>query len=339
MNSGCMNRIGFMIILIGLLTHRQSFACSNALDIGLPDEINQSTASTELNRRLLDPSTMSAIERPPLAKTLESIFCYLNIQSTSIPALTSVSQELQNIAQNIIEAPDEEAKGQAIIDLNNVVNRDAGTAYVEFPTVENKSYAIDLYADLIEPNCSNELSSDCAQSLNLAAHLWWIAGYARAIPDHFNDANIIDSLAFNDRLNKKWLSYKDDTILLWPQEVLLNSLAFRQEDKGFTEPPAYKLLALRPSLGLSYLSDEDHRIQPTLNVDLLGIYWWKYGGEKGVKAQPGKGVSLSMIWDGNDTAYGLSYHHNPRWSATIASGDDNDVVVSISFQLAAWLLR
>ena len=120
---------------------------------------------------------------------------------------------------------------------------------------------------------------------------------------------------------------------------MLNSLVFNPDKEGLNEPPSYKLLSLRPAIGLSYLSDENHHIQPTLNIDLLGIYWWKYGGEDGASAQAGRGVAATLILDGSDTALGLTYHHNPKWSATIAHGDDNDLVVSISFQLASWFLK
>ncbi|MFT4629599.1 MAG: hypothetical protein ACI8PV_000713 [Dinoroseobacter sp.] len=138
---------------------------------------------------------------------------------------------------------------------------------------------------------------------------------------------------------RKWQSYKDDTILLWPQEVLLNSLVFNPDQKGLSEAPNYKLLSLRPALRLSYLSDAKHHFQPTLNVDLLAVYWWRYGEPDGASAQPGRGIAATLIVDGSDTALGLTYHHNPKWSATIAQGDDNDLMVSLSFQLASWFLK
>ena len=314
-------------------------ACLSIDELKTPSSLTQQQATQLLDQWLLNPFARPVADRPRPAPTVSEIKCYLLEQSNKLPILSRVAPELERIATTILEAENAEQRGAAIIKLNDLVNRDAGTAFVLLPDESGSSVEFDLFKDFLGPSCSTVSSPNCANSYSLAAHLWWIAGYYRSIPDYYNDENIIDSLAFNERLNKKWLSYKDDTILLWPQEVLLNSLVFKQEDRGFTEPPSYKLLSLRPSIGLSYLSDEDHHIQPTLNVDLLGIYWWKYGGADGVMAQPGRGLATTLIWDGRDTALGLTYHHNPKWSATIAQGDDNDLVLSISFQLAAWFLN
>ena len=334
-----MNFNRLLLILTLLLAAFKTHACEELLESKFSAPLDRQLASSQLAKIILKQQSLAAAQKPPLQETLDSIYCYLENQSELHPQLSGVKSQLKKITDGIGSGDEEPKRKQAIVELSSQINRDAGTGYVEFPSESDLPYTVGLYDEIIDANCGESPTLKCASSLNYAAHLWWIATYMRTIPDYFNDQNIVDSLSFNERLNDKWRSYKDDTILLWPQEVLLNSIVFNQEARGFTEPPAYKLMALRPSLGLSYLSDESHRIQPTLNVDLFGVYWWKYGGERGAKARGGKGLAMSAIWDGSDVAYGLSYHHNPKWSATIASGSDNDVVISISFQLAAWLLR
>ena len=330
------------VILLLITITNNGYACSSLstplLKLNVPASLTKEQATQQLDQWLLSLSAKHATNTSKPEPTLELINCYLTEKSVSSPKLSTVAPALHNIASLIVNAQTVEQRDSAIISLNRTVNRDAGSGFVQFPNGADSTIEVDLYQDFVNSNCTDSSSSACSEAFSLAAHLWWFAAYYRSIPDFYNDENIISSLAFNDRLNKKWLSYKDDTILLWPQEVLLNSLVFKQQERGFTEPPSYKLLSLRPSIGLSYLTDESHHIQPTLNIDLLGIYWWKYGGDNSVTAQPGKGLATTLIWDGRDTAFGLTYHHNPKWSATIAHGKDNDLILSISFQLAHWLL-
>jgi len=199
------------------------------------------------------------------------------------------------------------------------------------------SMQINLFNRFIDQHCQADASLECTKSTQLAQNLWHIVGEYRALSDQLNQGDKVASLAFNDKLDRQWRSYKNDTILLWPQEVLLNSIVYQPSQKGLSSPPNYKLLSLRPSIGLSYLSNQSHRIQPTINVDLLGVYWWQYD-QDGI-AKKGRGISASLVWDGDDSAYGITYHHTPKWSFTMAKGDDNDLVVSVSFQLAHWLVN
>lgn len=326
-------------VLLLVLFVDYGLACPALIDTAPPTTLDKTGATHLLENWLRTPPAHHAQAIPKPEPTIELVDCYLKGQAITYSKLSNVAPQMKRIANAIVNAGTLTQKSAAIIELNNSVNRDAGTAFLQLPNGPHSTIELDLYEDIVNPSCSESTTENCAEAYTLAANLWWIANYFRSLPDFYNDDDIIDSLAFNQRLNKKWLSYKDDTILLWPQEVLLNSLVFKQEDHGFTEPPAYKLLSLRPSIGLTYLSDQDHKIQPTLNVDLLGIYWWKYAGEDGVMAQPGRGIAASLIWDGSDTALGMTYHHNPKWSVTIAHGNDNDVVLSVSFQLAAWFLN
>lgn len=223
-----------------------------------------------------------------------------------------------------------------ITDINRGFNRDAGTAIVLLPSERDQGTNIDLINDLIEPNCDEAQSSTCSTALSQATQLWHLVGAIRSVADQLNKQDREASRAHLDGLDKQWRSYKDDTIKLWPQEVLLSSVVHRPRDSGFSAPPNYKVLFLRPSVGFSYLSDGSPDFQPTLNVDLLGTYWWKY---KDNKAQKGRGISATLIWDGDSTAYGLTYHHSPRWSMSIATSEENDLVLSVSAQLGYWLLK
>jgi hypothetical protein len=271
--------------------------------------------------------------------TSDDAVCYLRQRLPIAKMLKPSLAPLQTLGDQVAAADTLQQKRAAVEAINSTVNRDAGTGFVMLPSDSGEPIQLSLFNDIIETNCDAEATTRCGQANELAKALWWITGEFRALSNTLNQQDKAASMVFNERLNQQWRSYKDDTIKLWPQEVFLNSLVYQPEERGLSKPPSFKLLTLRPSLGLSYLSDDDHPIQPTLNVDLLGIYWWKYGGDGGVTAQPGRGLSASLVWDGNEPAYGVTYHHNPKWSATIAHSDENDVVISISFQLAHWLLR
>jgi len=218
---------------------------------------------------------------------------------------------------------------QVIQDINRSVNRDAGTGVVVLP-IDDGSRSFNLYQDLIEQYCTDQANTKCTQATLTAIDLWQLAGIYRAFANVLNAQDKIASEQYLDSLDQQWQSYKNDTIKLWPQEVLLSSMFFRQNQDGFTAPPNYKVLALRPALGLSYLSDGSPDFRPTINVDLLGLYWWQYNNNKAGK---GRGLAASLVWAGDDTAYGITYHHNPKWSATLAHSSDNDIVLSLSFQL------
>ncbi|GHA04320.1 hypothetical protein GCM10008090_12070 [Arenicella chitinivorans] len=267
------------------------------------------------------------------------ITCVLNNKQSLYAGLESALPDIQSWFETS-QRPDLSTrdKRDLIEQINRAVTRDAGTGFVQLPSTQNAVLSIDLY-QLLARHCTDEPNTTCGQASALSQHLWQLSGQLRGIASTLNQKDVADSLTYQTKLDQQWRAYKDQTIKLWPHEVLLNSLIYQPKASGFSTPPAYKIMTLRPAIGLSYLSEADHRIQPTLNVDLLGVYWWKYQFSDRVSATPGRGIAASMVWDGSDVAYGLSYHASPQWSATIARGDDNDVVVSLSFQLAYWLFR
>lgn len=293
-------------------------------------------AQDELTSHLFSAATQASDLGKDGANVVNQIDCYLATQALDFAELDEFRGALYKRGSALFAAATKIEQNMLIEGINASVNRDAGTGFVVFPNSSNDPYEINLYDDVLANYCDDQTSLKCGTALQLAKGLWWIAGQYRSFANEFNQNAIAQSLAFNDRLERQWRSYKDDTIKLWPQEVLLNSLVYRPAERGLSAPPSFKLLTLRPSIGLSYLSDQSHHVQPTINVDLLGVYWWRY---QDAEAGPGRGLSASLVWDGDDTAYGLTYHHSPKWSVTLAQGDENDTVVSISFQLAYWFLQ
>jgi hypothetical protein len=303
---------------------------------GLDQPITAKQAQSELTNTLFANADADLADDLQGIALVERIDCYLEEQTTELSKLKEIRTALTKRGRALHNSKSAMEQGMMLEGVNAGVNRDAGTGYVVLPNIRGGRTQISLYDEVLAPSCSDKANAACAMALKQAQTLWWIAGRYRAFANNFNQQAKQKSLAFNQDLEQQWHSYKNDTIKLWPQELLLNSLVYQPSQRGLSAPPNYKLLALRPSLGLSYLSDQSHSIQPTINVDLLGVYWWNYDGPS---AGQGRGISASLIWDGDDTAYGVSYHHNPKWSATIAEGDDNDLVLSISFQLAYWFLK
>ncbi len=299
-------------------------------------ELNKAQASRRLNQIIFKPKANS-ITKDNIGDVVASIDDSLKkYREADYPSLNSVAQRLTTLGQQVADCVVQncEDKHAIVAQLNRKINRDSGTANVVLPS-DNGTRTIDLFRDVIDQYCDDTFSSKCAEASNLAITVWQAAGQYR----HFaNLLNTTDKVASNDSLtllDEQWRSYRQDTIKLWPQEVFLSSLIFQQKKDGFTPPPSSKVLALRPALGLSYLSDGSPDLRPSLNLDLLGLYWWKYNG---AKAGKGRGLAASLVWSGDDTAYGITYHHNPRWSATVAHSDENDLVLSISFQLGYALL-
>lgn len=232
-------------------------------------------------------------------------------------------------------------KQQLITTLSRSLMQDRATAYVVFPMYnpdkQIRRNELNLIELLKQGGCSEQATNQCAKSLSAAKHLWLVVQNARGWANLLNADEKQASLEFNKNLKQQWQSYRQDTVKLWPQEVLLNSIVYsRTKEQGLAAPPSSKLFFLRPSLGISYLSDDEHHLQPTINIDLLGRYWWRYQDNK---AGQGRGLSLSLIRSRDDTAYGVTYHHNPKWSATLATSDENDLVFSLSFQLGYALLK
>ena len=321
-----------ILCLSMLLICSQGMACDDPANFVQPEALSEQDAERGLSKALLNRSNT-------VSSSLKELLCKLNRDKDLLDSLGKIVTPLDDLRAAAESAETPEEKRAAILNINKSVNRDAGTGFVVFPDANGQPLQLNLFSEVIAANCLPQATSRCGRAAELAQTLWMTAGGYRALSDALNAEDKAASLAYNERLDRKWRSYKDDTIKLWPQEVLLNSIVYQPEESGLSEPPSYKLLALRPALGLSYLSDDSHHFQPTINVDLLGVYWWQYGGESGAEAQPGRGISASLVWDGDDTAYGITYHHNPKWSATLAHGDENDVVVSISFQLAHWFIR
>lgn len=327
-------------LLTLIISVAPSLACET-LFVEHSEAINKTQANQLLNNTLLltdRPTTSSHIN---VTENLSQINCYLSShlkpEKTHAALIEKFQSSLQQLANQFNVADTDIEKRAVINTINQQVIRDAGTGFVLFPTDNDKPIQINLFYTLIDQYCQIDASINCTKTTELAQNLWHIAGEYRALSDHLNKADVEDSLAFNQNLDQQWRSYKKDTIPLWPQEVLLNSVMYKPSKNGVSAPPSYKLLSLRPSIGLSYLSDQSHRIQPTINIDLLGVYWWQYDDDN--QATSGRGLSASLIWDGDTSAYGISYHHTPKWSFTIANSDDNDLVLSMSFQVAHWLLN
>lgn len=327
-----------MLISVLLLTSLMniSSACEQLMAEHL-EPINHQQATKRLSETLFKHNRLASEPDANLPK----IDCYLSRKiendEKQSDTLAKIQLPLRDLGQLFSQASTQREKRSAINAINSQVARDAGTGFVVFPSIDNKTLEINLFSTLINQACGLKASAECARSTELAQNLWWIAGEYRGFSDHLNQYDKKSSSVFNQNLDTQWRSYNEDTLQLWPQEVLMNSIIYQPSKQGLSSPPRYKLIGLRPSIGLSYLSDQSHRVQPTLNVDLVGVYWWEYGNDN--KAQTGRGIAATLIWDGDDTAYGLSYHHNPKWSFTIAHGNDNDIVVSMSFQLAHWLLK
>lgn len=325
-----------MAVLCAGLISNTALSCSLLIDGLATENLNFQEAQNKLTNILFSTADESSIAGLEGQALVDQIDCYLASQEIGLKQLSSVRSPLRKRGSSLFNARSDIERSMVLEGINSTVNRDAGTGYVVLPNHTGGRTEISLYDDVLAGRCATEASKECTAGLNTAKTLWWIAGQYRGFASQFNQQAIQQSLRFNDTLDKQWRSYKDDTIKLWPQEILLNSVVYKPSNRGLSAPPSYKLLALRPSLGLSYLSDQSHHIQPTINIDLLGIYWWRYQDHK---ATPGRGVSASLVWDGDDTAYGLSYHHSPKWTATVAQGDENDIVLSVSFQLAYWFLK
>lgn len=312
-------------------------ACDKSKALRSEPALTQSEANSSLNLELFSTNTKAL---PNAAEQWPQTKCYLSSQADFFEPVEKIIETLNPLVTRYLNADSKEQRRSLTNAINSSIARDAGSGFVLFTDSTKVRNEISLFGDLIDRHCATAPSTDCSRATLLATKLWSIAGEFRALTDILNSQDKNQSLAYTDKINTQWKSYKDDTIALWPQEVLLSSLFYTPAKQGLSPPPNYKLLALRPALGLSYLSDQSHRVQPTLNVDLLGVYWWKYGNrDKSYAAGPGRGISASAIWDGNDIAYGLTYHHNPKWSVSLARGDENDVVISVSFQLAHWLLK
>ncbi len=316
-----------LLLLLGWSS--QSYACESAVT---PLDLLAAEAALGDTILQLESATMDDLNQA-------DVVCLLNNNKALHPDLQSALPSIQSwLEANQRTDLKRDEERNLIEQINRAVTRDAGTGFVQLPSTQDAVLEIDLY-QLLNVHCSSKPSTRCAEASLLARRLWHLSGQLRAISSSLNQRDVADSLTYQNKLDQRWRAYKDETIKLWPHEVLINSMAYQPQADGFSNPPSYKIMALRPAIGLSYLSEADHRIQPTLNVDLLGVYWWKYHDTGRVSATPGRGVAASMVWDGSDVAYGLSYHASPKWSLTLARGDENDVVVSLSMQLAYWLFR
>lgn len=320
---------GSLIVYANECSHTESHQLTSGLN---NQAIDIKTAKRELQQ------VFYTSEPPNLAS--DQILCILDAAIKWYGPAEELAHSLRSISASLDQVESPQQKRQLISHINQNVMLDRGTGYIALPRLsEAQRYQrreIDLNHLLETQGCTQTASKQCRRSLNFATKLWYIAHNVRAWSDQLNQSDKTASVKYQSNLAQQWRSYRQDTIKQWPQEVFLNSLFYRPRKEGLSTPPNSKLLFLRPALGLSYLSDNNPDFQPTLNLDLLGIYWWRYQDNL---AGEGRGLAASLVWDGDDTAYGLTYHHNPNWAITLATSNENDVIVSVSFQLAYWLLK
>lgn len=103
-----------------------------------------------------------------------------------------------------------------------------------------------------------------------------------------------DAATHIDMLDKRWGNYFGASRFQYPWELAINDQRFKTNGRaGFVSPPEDQIIFMHPSAGVRYNAQSATKFDPTLVLELLGMYRWHWEG-----AEPKEliGGSLIMTW-------------------------------------------
>jgi hypothetical protein len=171
----------------------------------------------------------------------------------------------------------------------------------------------------------------CRESLDSVREVYTATGLTQRILGVLAGSDVEGARKRIERLDARWHAYHNETRAIFPWEILINGwLIHRPAVRGFTEPPERQILFLHPSAGLGYRSSGDDRLQEAIILDVIGLYWWKWGGEKEAEVEWPMGLSLAASYDGLEPSYGVMAHFPKNWSLGVVSDRHGDLSLLLS---------
>lgn len=180
----------------------------------------------------------------------------------------------------------------------------------------------------------------CQKSFDSVREVYTEAALTHRVLALLAGADVQDAFDRLIRLDARWHAYHNKTRAIYPWELWINGyLIHESQDKGFAEPPNRQILFLHPSAGLEYRFSEDDRMQEALLLDVIGLYWWKWGGENEAEVKRPLGFAVAAWYDGVEPSYGVTAHFPKNWSLGVGADRHGKVSLTLSFDFGNFLLE
>jgi hypothetical protein len=217
-----------------------------------------------------------------------------------------------------------------------------GARLTEWETGGMRLFPDTLYMIDIEETFPRECGTPerCQKSFASVRDVYTEAALTHRVLALLAGADVQDAFDRLKILDARWHAYHNETRAIYPWELLVNGyLVHESQDKGFAEPPNRQILFLHPSAGLEYRFSENDRMQEALLLDVIGFYWWKWGGENETEVKRPLGFAVAAWYDGVEPSYGVTAHFPKNWSFGVGADRHGKVSLALSVDFGNYLLE
>jgi hypothetical protein len=217
-----------------------------------------------------------------------------------------------------------------------------GARLTEWETGGMRLFPDTLYMIDIEETFPRECGTPerCQKSFDSVRDVYTEAALTHRVLALLAGADVQDAFDRLKILDARWHAYHNETRAIYPWELLVNGyLVHESQDKGFAEPPNRQILFLHPSAGLEYRFSENDRMQEALLLDVIGFYWWKWGGENETEVKRPLGFAVAAWYDGVEPSYGVTAHFPKNWSFGVGADRHGKVSLALSVDFGNYLLE
>jgi len=218
----------------------------------------------------------------------------------------------------------------------------SGTRMTEWDTGGMRLFPDTVYMIDVEKALATECvtAERCQKSFDSAREVYTEAALTHRVLAVMAGADVQDVFKRLKQLDARWHAYHNETRAIYPWELLLNGyLVHESKLKGFAEPPNRQILFLHPSAGLEYRFSGDDRLQEAILLDVIGLYWWKWGGEQEAEVTRPIGLAISASYDGVDPSYGATAHFPKNWALGVGADRHGKISVTLSIDFGNFLIN
>lgn len=181
--------------------------------------------------------------------------------------------------------------------------------------------------------CDGSVAQNCKAAYSIVRVISTASKLNQELLLKLYEENITQTSNVIQQQDTAWQNYILNSRAIFPWELSLNEFLIPARDEnllleGFVFPPKKQILFLHPYAGISF-NDETDEFNPTLLMDLIGIYKWSDSDS----IFNHFGASLAASWtEGSDIGLGLALHFKKGYSIAVTR-NNNTTLINLSLEI------